>query len=203
MNDASVLFSEPGLALQRPEQDTLFLEDFVYTTGLREEFSIAANYSRDLARKDRGFTACNWLALSRAVPQTSRDLARHNLRFYIEPADKLMPSFVACAVGFTPPDGYRPTNPSVARLGEQIVLVQGAVNFVLTEDGSYRTLNDAPIHTRNFLLRLSAALDIETSAEILPPADYLPPPTAMCWVSRMRGCSFGVTRFGAAPPCAS
>jgi len=58
----------------------------------------------------------------------------------------------------------------VAALGEQIVLVLRAVNFT-----AYQTPNDAPIHTRNFLLRLSPALDIESSAEILAPAN-LPEP---------------------------
>ena len=40
MNDASVLFSEAGLAIKRPEQDILFIEDYIYTTGLMEEFAI-------------------------------------------------------------------------------------------------------------------------------------------------------------------
>ncbi len=40
MNDVSVLFSEAGLALPRPDGDILFLEDAVYATGLREEYSI-------------------------------------------------------------------------------------------------------------------------------------------------------------------
>jgi glycosyltransferase involved in cell wall biosynthesis/tetratricopeptide (TPR) repeat protein len=175
MNEASVLFSEAGLAVPRPDEDVLFLEDFVYTAGLKEEYSIAANYSRDPARKDRGHAACNWLALNRDVPPGSRNLARANLFFYLEPAAAMMPSFAARPIGFTPPDGYRPMNPSVARLGDQLVLVQRSVNFTLTDDNEYRTSIGEPVRTRNFLLRLSNDLEIQSSAEILAPADMPEP----------------------------
>ncbi|UGY22001.1 glycosyltransferase [Bradyrhizobium septentrionale] len=176
MNDVSVMFSEAGLAIKRPEQDILFLEDFVYSAGLQEEFSIAANYARDPARKDRGFATCNWLALNRTVPDGSRELAWSNLFYYLQPASALMPSFAARPVGFAAPDGYRSLNPSVTRLGDEIFLAQRTVNYALTEDGlQYQTPNKAPIHTRNFLLRLSGELQIEEATEILPPAD-LPEP---------------------------
>ncbi len=174
MNDSSVLFSEPGLAIPRPEEDVLFLEDFIYAAGLKEEYSIAANYARDPARKDRGHAACNWLALNREVPAAQRELARSNLFFYIEPATALMPSFGARQVDFTPPDGYRAINPSVARRGDEIVLVQRTVNYELT-DGFYHTPKGAPIHTRNFLLRLNGELQIQSTAEILPPVDFPAP----------------------------
>jgi glycosyltransferase involved in cell wall biosynthesis len=170
MNAASVLFSEFGLTLPRPN-DVLFMEDFVYTPGLYEEYSIAANYAQDPARKDRGHDACNWLALNRKVADGNRKLARTNLFYYIQPASTMMPSFAAHAVSFTPPDGYHPTNPSIARLGEQIVMVQRTVNYVTPGDNQYVTPNGAPIHTRNFLLRLDSELNTQSSTEILPPVD--------------------------------
>ena len=167
-NAASVLFSEFGLTLPRPD-DILFVEDFIYTAGLYEEYSIAANYAQDPARKDRGHDACNWLALSRNVPEGTRNLARANQLYYLQSASAMMPSFAARAVGFTPPDGYHPMNPSVARLGGQIVMVQRTVNYTMPSDNQYETPNGAPIHTRNFLLRLDSALNTQSSTEILPP----------------------------------
>ena len=175
MNAASVLFAERGLALKRPEQDILFLEDFVYQAGFQEEFSIAANYARDPAQKDRGFAACNWLALNRTIPERTRNLAISNLHFYVEPAAKMMPSFAARPVGFEAPAGYRPMNPSIARQGDEFVLVQRTVNFTIDhaipdgDDRRYTTPNGAPINTRNFLLRLDDDLAIRSSTEILPP----------------------------------
>jgi glycosyltransferase involved in cell wall biosynthesis len=170
MNAASMVFSEMGLTVPWPE-GVAFPEEFIYTAGLREEYWIAAIYSGDSARRDRGHDACNWLALNRKIPASSRDLARSSLVHYLEPASAMMPSFAARPIGFTPPDGYRPMNPSVARRGDEIVLVQRAVNYTLTSDDRYETPNGSPIDTRNFLLRLSPALEIQSSAEILPPTD--------------------------------
>ena len=174
MNAASMVFSEMGLSIVSPE-GAVYLEEFIYAAGLREEYWIAAIYSGDSARRSRGHDACNWLALNGRVPASSRDLARSNLAYYLEPASAMMPSFTARPIGFTPPDGYRPMNPSVARWGDQIMLVQRAVNYTLTSSDRYETPNGAPIHTRNFLLRLSPALEVQSSVEILPPIDMPAP----------------------------
>ena len=97
------------------------------------------------------------------------------MSFYCEPAKTLMPSFSARRVGFTPPEGWQATNPSIVRLGDQLVLVQRCVNYTLTDDGEYRTADGSPIATRNFLLRLNADLRAGSTVEILPPQD-LPVP---------------------------
>jgi hypothetical protein len=170
MNDASALFSEMGLSLKRPHGGDPFIENFVYDAGLKEEYSIAANYSRDAARKDRGFAACNWLALNRGIPPRVRELARHNLRFYVERADKLMPSFSPRTVSFMPPEGYRAVNSSVARYDDHLVSVQRCVNHVFT-DGRYVAADGGPLKTRNFLLRLDGDLRTVFEREILPPRD--------------------------------
>lgn len=172
MNDAGVLFAEAGLAVKRPEHDILFIEDYIYPTGLLEEYSICANYSTDPGRKGRGFAACNWLALSRDVPQGAHDLARSNLYYYLQPASAKLPSFTARPVGFTPPEGFNPLNPSIARWGDQIVMIQRTGNWIVTDDGHYHVPDGSPARTRNFLLHLDPRLGISSAVEILPPTDW-------------------------------
>jgi hypothetical protein len=82
-----------------------------------------------------------------------------------------MPSFSAQPVGFTPPEGWHATNPSIARSGEQTVILQRCVNYTLTDDGEYKTADGSPIATRNFLLHLNPDLRIGSSTEVLPPVD--------------------------------
>ncbi|HTT75034.1 MAG TPA: hypothetical protein VMF50_03550 [Candidatus Binataceae bacterium] len=175
MNEAGALFAEAGLALRPPEGDVLFIEDFVYHTGLKEEYSIAAYYCKNPTRRKYGFATCNWLALNRDVPPQSRMLARQNLQFYIEPLEKLLPSLCVHRIGFVAPEGYHLTNPSVARRGDEIIMIQRSVNFILSEDGQYSTPQGEPVNTRNFLVRLDANLDILSSSEIIRPDD-LPAP---------------------------
>jgi glycosyltransferase involved in cell wall biosynthesis len=176
MNDASILFAEVGLALPPPSGDTLFVEDFVYNFGFREEFSIAANYARDPERKDRGFAACNWLALNRSAPEGPRELAWSNLHFYIQSAKVVFPSFAAKPIAFSAPEGYHPTNPSVMTRDDEILLVQRTVNFSVTEEGlHYRTPDGGPVNTRNFLLRLTDELEATSTREIVPPVDFPEP----------------------------
>src|SRR5262249_51480671 len=176
MNDASLLFAERGLEIERPNDDVLFLEDYVYEAGMQEECSIAANYARDPQRKDRGHAACNWLALNRKIPVGTRELAWSNLFFYVEPAAATFPSITSQPVGFAPPDGYRPLNPSIVRWGERILLVQRTANYTVAAEGlRYETPDAAPVHTRNFLLQLDDKLEIRSTGEILPPVDMPKP----------------------------
>jgi hypothetical protein len=159
MNTASILFSEAGLAVSMPDEDAPFVEDFVYTAGLKEEFVLAAYHAPDAARQAHGRRTCNWLALARTVPEASRNRARTNLHFYAEPAGTIMPSLTACPVGFAAPEGYGLANPSVALRGGRIVLLQPAVE------------QRHPARTRHFLLQLSEDLAVQSSAEVLVPPE--------------------------------
>ena len=169
-NDVSTLFSERGMEIAIPKDDILFVEEWIYRYGLREEFSISANYARDADRKDRGFAACEWLALNRDIPAGTRELAFSNLQYYVQPINQLLPSFVTRQLEFTPPEGFKLLNPSVARCGEDIFVCQRAINYGISEDGStYETANGEPVQMRNFLLRLDEALRTRSCAQILLP----------------------------------
>ena len=161
MNAASLLFSEAGMAVPKPDSDALFVEDFIYSAGLKEEFALAAYYASEPARKARGWKLCNWLALARTVPEESRNRARSNLRFYAPPARTLMPSFAAYPVGFNAPPGYRLANPSVALRGGRLVLLQPSLK------------GREPAHAKHFLLQLSDDTTVRSSAEVVMPSETL------------------------------
>jgi FkbM family methyltransferase len=172
-NHAAVTFAEFGLTLPRPKQG--IIENYVYDAGLREEFSIVANYAPDQARKQRGFDVCNSLALDSTIGDSPRELAWSNLFFYLKPATAEFPSFSARAINFAPPEGFAPLNPSVSRAGEELFVSQRSVNCKMTEDGQYHTIDGQPIITRNFLLQLNEDLSVRNTSEILPPKNMPTP----------------------------
>lgn len=173
-NALAVLFADAGRGKPKPD-DLLFLDEHVYAAGLQEEFSIAGFYL-PTRRKEAG-EVCNWLATDKNVPDYSRQLARANLLHYVRPLKEQAPSFKAFQIPFIPPEGYVPMNPSVTRHGEQMWVNVRCVNYTITPEGYYAIrgedgsiTNDNPIHTRNYLLRLSYELVPELAKEIDTPS---------------------------------
>jgi predicted GH43/DUF377 family glycosyl hydrolase len=88
---------------------------------------------------------------------------------------EVLPSFAAQRVDFIAPPGYAAMNPSIARDGAELWLLQRTVNYRLTDTGHYLTDGEAPITTRNFLLALDPALRVQSATEIAAPRDWPAP----------------------------
>lgn len=168
-------YAEAGLALPLPEEDSIGVDPLVYSSGMKEAFTIAASYSRDIATKERGRNICNWLSLARDAADSVRGLARYNYRWYAEPANKLMPSMVFHPLSVPTPDGYKPGNISITSSVDGFVALVRAVNYDLLESGFFDRHGDTSFRQRTILCQLDNRLQIASSAEVLEPED-LPPP---------------------------
>lgn len=173
--DLAIGYAAAGLALAEPVQDTLGVDRGAYETGLKEAFAIAASYSQDAREKERGRHICNWLSLTRDVPPQVRGLARHNLRWYAEPAKSLMPSMEFHPLQLSAPEGYKTGNVSIARHGQGFVALIRSVNYDLLESGFFDRHGDSSFRQRTLLLHLDKRLQVVSSAEVFQPED-LPPP---------------------------
>lgn len=149
-NIVSLLFSEAGLRVLHPKDDLLFVNEWVYRSGLREEFAISAYY--DEHKRAAGARECNRLALEGSVQ------ARSNQFWYLQPLSEAVPSFKPQQIPFTPEPGWVPLNPSVINHAGLARLLVRTVNYTITAEGQYRIrasdgsiAGDHPIRTRNFI----------------------------------------------------
>lgn len=159
-NHASLLFSEAGMALPLPK-DQLFVNDYIYKDGLREEFAICAYY--DERKRQRGAKEANKLALA------GSEQARANLFWYLQPLAERVKSFKHQQIPFTPERGWVPLNPSVINHNGSAKLLVRTVNYTITPEGQYQMPADA-IETRNFIGSLAGDF-----VEIKPPANFPDP----------------------------
>lgn len=139
--------------------DNLFVSDYVYKVGIKEEISIAAGYVPGKADKGRRIT--DELAIKTTPYWSARASARANTFWYLRPLGELCPSFRWQQIPFTPPDGLVAMNPSVTVHLHKIFVNVRAVNYRIDNDGRYiitatdGTANaENPIDTRNFILNL-------------------------------------------------
>jgi glycosyltransferase involved in cell wall biosynthesis len=179
-NHTSLLFSEPGMLVPPPQADQLFINDYVFKSGLKEEFAICAYY--DPARRERGAKLCDELSLSRAGTDTSRQQARSNLYWYLKPLVQHVPSFRTTRIELLVPEGWVVTNPSVINHEGRPTAIVRSVNYTITPEGAYSTLGadgsfdrGHPIRTRNYLVRFTRDLKITGSHELALPGNWPEP----------------------------
>ena len=132
-------------------EDKLFVDNWVYEQGLREEFSISAYYSERHRR--RGFKECNKLALA------GSEQAKSNLYWYLQPLAAEVSSFKPERINFDIPAGYVACNPSVINKDNQPLILVRTVNYTINSEGGYDIRDGSgacsdrnPIHTRNFIV---------------------------------------------------
>jgi glycosyltransferase involved in cell wall biosynthesis/predicted GH43/DUF377 family glycosyl hydrolase len=179
MQHISTLFSEAGMQVPY-SGDALFVSDYAYVTGCREEFAITAFYN--LLKRQHAYKVCNELALDKRGLHSSREQAKNNLFYYIQPLKVHAPSFSAQKIGFVPPENWLPLNPSVVNVDGELVTTVRTVNYNITPDGRYEIrggdgsiTNDNPINTRNFIVTLNHSLSTIGVKELIwtrPPVQY-------------------------------
>jgi len=171
-NPASVIFSDAGMRIPL-STDALFVNDYVYKQGLKDEFSISAFYVP--GRHDDGFRVCDELSLTRGPYQFSAALADSNLLHYMRSLGESCPSCRLQQIEFVAEEHWTAMNPSVClHRGELKALVR-TVNYRMDEDGRYLiratdgTANATnPINTRNWLVPLDRDLHAITQIELVP-----------------------------------
>jgi len=158
-NPLAVLYAERAMEIPHTG-DALFVNDYVYECGAKDEFAISAFYVPD--KRAKGFDVCNELTLKKGPYGFSRDLNRTNIFHYYPMLKEVCPSFEWMKINCQPEEGWVPLNPSVvydARRRTFTAIVR-TVNYRIDEFGRYliRGLADGsvnntnPINTRNFLV---------------------------------------------------
>jgi glycosyltransferase involved in cell wall biosynthesis len=173
------LFAETGLERDHSD-DALFVNDYVYKVGMKEEYAISAFYVPE--KRAKGFAICNELALTAGPYGGARELARNNIYWYVPKAVDVMRSFKWQNMDFEAPEHWIALNPSVTTHNNKLYAIVRTVNYRIDPMGRYiiratdGTANDTnPINTRNYFLELNSHFKTLSRCEILPPLDMPAP----------------------------
>lgn len=154
----AALFAEVGMTIPRTK-DLLFVSDYPYESGLKEEFVITAFYNEQ--KRQKGFQVCSDLSLQPGPYPSARETARSNIFHYLPKLGDVCPSFKSKRIPFDPPEEWTALNPSVTNHGvdQRLCCIVRTVNYRIDDQGRYLirgtdgTANDSnPINTRNWLL---------------------------------------------------
>ena len=164
-HELTALFCEAGLEISAPN-DLLFVDEEVYRTGLRHEFSISGYYCTSPERRARARRYVAELAVDRNASTSVRENVRSNWRYFARSASELFPSAQFQPIEHPLSDGFHPCNPSLALRDGTVWCVLRTVNYTVV-DGVYYANGDSVVETRNYLLKLDENLQPLSSVPIV------------------------------------
>jgi glycosyltransferase involved in cell wall biosynthesis len=167
--ELAYLFAKKGRSIPYPSSDFLFVADSIYNYELDEDLSIAGYYC-SLGKED-GLAATDRLICKRTTPETIRENAYRNLRYYLKPLENvhfkplkiLLPKISSSSA-----QTYQPTNPSILTIADGYLVLVRSVNY-RQEKGNYTPLDpsDPLVRTRNFLVKYTKDWKMVWQKEIL------------------------------------
>lgn len=152
-NEAVMMFCEAAERLPYPAGDSLFIEDHVYSSGIKEEMSISGFYCSSEERKQKGYTACVHLTTDRQAVESTRSTAVRNFFFYAKDAGKLFKDYSVKQIVPSIDLRWPATNPSIwiDERGKYCIL--RSVNYHILGNGMYHILDsDNVVRTQNHVL---------------------------------------------------
>jgi glycosyltransferase involved in cell wall biosynthesis len=167
-NELAAVFAEMGINIPKPN-DKLFVNDYVYDHGFREELSIAGWYTD---RREKAFRVANGLALDPTAPAHLRHQSRTNMVHYLRPLKHFCPTTTMVKVDIPTSTGFVAMNPSIANTSDGgMEMIVRTVNYKIDEHGRYmigeKGCGDAPIATENWLMKVDAYLDTKSPQVIV------------------------------------
>lgn len=148
-SETAMLFAEALSEIDRTT-DKLFVEFAAYDGGAEQEAAIAGFYSRLPRRREASYRAC--VDLTTHPNAALRGEARTNLLHHVRSADRLFGA-TTHPIDWRPDDGYAPMNPSVVVQGSRRLALVRTVNYTMTEEGQYPTVDGGGvIRTRNHVV---------------------------------------------------
>jgi len=144
------MFADAGSKVPYP-RDLLFVEQWMYQYGFLEEKSILGAYVAN--RRGDGARACNKLMLMPEAPARTRDNAKRNLYWYLQPLQTYAAQAHFVRIPDLNPDKtYVNTNPSVAVVDNKLKAIVRTVSYRIRPDGTYDYNGLSAIRTTSFLV---------------------------------------------------
>jgi hypothetical protein len=172
-------YAEAAISVPKPEKDIVSVDSFMYATGFRHAFAAAAKWSENAEQKERGRRICDWLAVSRDIPEHIRASARYDSGFYAVPAQSLLPSLQFHPLSIPAPKGFHPVNIAICRWGDQLIGIVRAANWKLTDTGWYEIGEDSAWRSHIMFVHLDHDLRVVCFSDLHPPQDMPPPQYAL------------------------